>query len=133
LIQRQFFAGQDILILSCAALILSAFCFFAALGAVDAGKEGKEGKKYAEVLMDGAVLATLPLDSDGAYSPEGLPGVRIAVREGAVGFAASDCPDKICVHKGFLSSSGQSAACLPNRLVVRVVSGSGEELDSVAY
>ncbi|MDR3321858.1 MAG: NusG domain II-containing protein [Synergistaceae bacterium] len=130
MIQRQFFSGRDLLFLSCLALALCAFYFFTTPGATGAGKETQ---KFAEVFLDGAALATLALDRDVMYSPAGLPGVRIAVRGGEVGFVASDCPDKICVHTGFLSMSGQSAACLPNRVVVRVVAGYGEALDSIAY
>jgi hypothetical protein len=36
----------------------------------------------------------------------------------------SDCPDKICVLFGLMNRSGQSNACLPNRVVFRIVGGS---------
>ena len=32
----------------------------------------------------------------------------------------SDCPDQICVNTGWLSESGQTAVCLPNRVTVTI-------------
>lgn len=32
----------------------------------------------------------------------------------------SDCPDKICVNTGWLSESGQTAVCMPNRITVTI-------------
>lgn len=42
----------------------------------------------------------------------------------SVYFESSDCPDKVCVATGVLSKSGEWAACLPNRVFLKVV---GEE------
>jgi hypothetical protein len=99
-----------------------------------------EGKRYAEVAVNGQVDRRIPLSEDGLYSPAGMPNVEIAVEKGMAGFVRSDCPDKICVHMGFLSLPGQSAVCLPNRVVLRVVAGEEDEedakeeaLDSVTY
>jgi hypothetical protein len=93
-------------------LAASFFYFFAA--------RRTEGERYAEVRVDGRVDAAVALNKDGVYSPTGLPAVRIAVRNGAVGFISSDCPDKICIHAGFLSIPGQIAVCLPNKVAVQV-------------
>ncbi|SES65883.1 NusG domain II-containing protein [Anaerobranca gottschalkii] len=35
----------------------------------------------------------------------------------------SDCPDKICILFGIMNRSGQSNACLPNRVVFRIEGG----------
>ena len=39
----------------------------------------------------------------------------------------SSCPDKICMHVGELKKSGDGAVCLPNRVVVQIVSSGAEE------
>jgi hypothetical protein len=36
----------------------------------------------------------------------------------------ADCPDQVCVVTGWLSRPGQLAACVPGRLLIRVVAGS---------
>jgi hypothetical protein len=123
--QRKFFVFRDIVFLSCLALALAAFALIR--------RQPPPGEKYAEIAVDGQVTETVPLGREGAYSPSGRPGVRISVRGGMVGFIRSDCPDKVCVHSGFLSIPGQSAVCLPNRVVVRVTSKEGLELDSTVY
>jgi hypothetical protein len=33
---------------------------------------------------------------------------------------SASCPDQICVHQGFISTSLLPITCLPNRLVIRV-------------
>ena len=47
-----------------------------------------------------------------------IPNVIFEVRGGQIAFVKSDCPDQVCVRAGFLGRPGQSAACLPNRLIL---------------
>lgn len=42
--------------------------------------------------------------------------------EGNIAFIQSDCPDKVCIKAGKLHQVGQFAACLPNGLVLKIVS-----------
>ncbi len=44
----------------------------------------------------------------------------------------ASCPDKLDVHSGEISKSGQMIVCLPNRLTVRL-QGNNSEVDRVAY
>lgn len=41
-------------------------------------------------------------------------------QEGRIRFAEADCPDQICVRTGWISRSGDMAACVPGQLVLRV-------------
>lgn len=45
---------------------------------------------------------------------------RIEVRPGSIGIVSADCPDKLCVHQGFISDSRLPVTCLPNRLVIQL-------------
>lgn len=121
---RKFLARRDFFVILCLLACSCALYLFAARGG---------GGAYAEISVDGEVVDTLALGENRVYSPPGRPAVRIAVRDGAIGFIASDCPDKVCIHSGFLSLRGQSAVCLPNRVVARVTETGGEALDSVTY
>ncbi|MDR3255458.1 MAG: NusG domain II-containing protein [Synergistaceae bacterium] len=127
MIRRSFFSRRDIFFLSCILLALSAFYRFEASGASGGGKN------FAEISVNGSISEMLPLELDREYIPPGLPAVRIVTRGGAAGFVASDCPDKVCIHTGFLTKPGQAAACLPNRVVIRVSPGGADTLDSVVY
>ena len=49
------------------------------------------------------------------------PAVVFSVqKDGSIAFVSSDCPDKVCVHSGYLKRSGDYAACLPNAFVLKV-------------
>ncbi|MFR5073321.1 MAG: NusG domain II-containing protein [Bianqueaceae bacterium] len=60
------------------------------------------------------------------------PGAGVAFRFGVENkFLSSDCPDQVCVRTGFISLAGQTAVCLPHRLVVRIISDSPSDLDVI--
>ena len=46
---------------------------------------------------------------------------------GRIRFERSDCPDKVCVNYGWLWRSGETAACLPNGFVLKIVSANAEQ------
>jgi hypothetical protein len=46
----------------------------------------------------------------------------IVVEKGRIRFQKADCPDKICVNTGWLKKPGDTAVCLPNRVVVKIES-----------
>ncbi len=48
--------------------------------------------------------------------------LTVLAESGRVCIASSDCPDQICVHTGWLTSAGQTAVCLPFRVVLKVIS-----------
>lgn len=42
-------------------------------------------------------------------------------KDGSIRFEESDCPDKICVKTGKLNSVGETAACLPNEIFIKII------------
>ena len=44
----------------------------------------------------------------------------------------ADCPNKICVNKGYISKNGESIICLPHHVVVAVESSEDNNVDAVA-
>lgn len=79
-------------------------------------------------LEDADRLGDISLVS-GAYS------YILRFENGRVRVLESDCPDQVCVLTGWLSRPGQIAACVPGRLLVRIVSDGavepGQEVDVV--
>ena len=51
--------------------------------------------------------------------------------EGAA-VTASGCPDQVCVQTGQLTRAGESAICLPARVVLRL-EGGGSGVDATVY
>lgn len=93
-------------------------------------KGGNKGA-YAEILRENTPIKRVDLSKDTTFSLEEYPEVFFKVENGAIAFVKSDCPDKICVRTGFISSRGQSAVCLPNRLTLRIV-GENDKEDTIA-
>ncbi len=78
-----------------------------------------------EIVQDGAVVQTIPLTTglDETVTVTGAVTNTISLTAEGVRVAASNCPDQVCVRSGLLTRAGQSAVCLPNRLVVRLTGG----------
>lgn len=106
-----FFRGKDIIIIGII-IIIAVILYFGTKPII------KQGDK-AEILLEGKVIKTLDLSEDTTYSPEGLD-IVLEVKDGKARFVSSDCPDKICVNTGFIDKRGQTAVCLPNKLVLRI-------------
>ena len=91
------------------------------------------GEARAQIIHRGEVAMDVSLSADGIFSLDSLPNVIFQINNGRIAFISSDCPDQICVHRGFLSRAGQSAACLPNNVVLIISSASGDDIDIVAH
>ncbi|HEY5585405.1 MAG TPA: NusG domain II-containing protein [Ruminiclostridium sp.] len=42
-------------------------------------------------------------------------------KDGSISFEESDCPDKVCIKAGKLNSIGETSACLPNEIILKIV------------
>lgn len=74
------------------------------------------------VLVDGKRWARLNLFNDQDLKVPGPLGhSHIQVREGQVRFVDSPCPNKQCVHTGWLQQGGEVAVCLPNRVSLQIL------------
>lgn len=90
-----------------------------------------------EVTVDGKLYGTYSLSENmshdivtGKYG-EGLN--RFVIEDGKVYMEYASCPDGICVSHPPVFRDGQSIVCLPNRVVVTVVSETDDnETDIVA-
>ncbi|MDR1687901.1 MAG: NusG domain II-containing protein [Clostridiales bacterium] len=124
---RVLFGKRDIWVfagLIIAALLTSGILMFAGSRVKNA-----EGVIY----VNQSLVKKVDLSKNGEFTLDENPRVKFSVKDGAVAFIESDCPDKVCVHSGYLKIPGQAAVCLPNRVSLRI-EGTGEagELDAVA-
>ena len=53
--------------------------------------------------------------------------LMISVKNGAVEVCEADCPDKVCVQTGKISSVGRSIVCIPARVVIEIIGGDEDE------
>ena len=86
-----------------------------------------------EIVQDGTVVKTIALTDtvQETVTVEGAVTNHIQVTAEGVRFAESDCPDQVCVRSGLLTRAGQSAVCLPNRVIVRLTGAAAPEVDAV--
>ncbi|MBE6757625.1 MAG: hypothetical protein E7552_03630 [Ruminococcaceae bacterium] len=91
------------------------------------------GKGGMAVVTTPTETVTLPLSHDTVRTFTGRDGmaVTITVADGAVRFASSECPDRVCVHSGALSRRGACAACVPAGITV-TVAATGGGVDAIA-
>ena len=47
----------------------------------------------------------------------------LEVKDHQIRFTHSPCHNKVCVHYGWLTHSGEVMACIPNHIVVEIVGG----------
>ncbi|HWS29472.1 MAG TPA: NusG domain II-containing protein [Clostridia bacterium] len=88
------------------------------------GTERKAGA-YAEIYYRSQLVKTVSLSEgkEESFSIGELPNVVFHLYgDGSIAFIGSDCPDKICIRSGKLHLAGQTAACLPNEVYIKIVS-----------
>lgn len=106
--------------------------FFILAGAVYIGYnvlQGDSQAKYAEILINGEVIKKVSLSQDKIFSVPEKENIKFEIKDGGIRFKESDCPDKICVHTGFIKNTAQTAVCLPNGISVRTINEN--EIDAV--
>lgn len=77
----------------------------------------------ADIYQNGSLIASIPLrqvQETYRFTVTGEEGCtnEIEVRPGSIGIISASCPDRLCVHQGFISDSRLPVTCLPNRVVI---------------
>jgi len=113
----KFFKKTDILIVL--AIVLISIGSWAIYKYTYSSKPAK-----AEIYYKSELVKTIDLNT-GIETIFSIPQDKHVVfhlkKDGSICFEESDCPDKICVKTGKLKIIGQTAACLPNEIVLKIV------------
>ena len=86
------------------------------------------------IRRDGEVLYSLDLSKEKNRTfviRYGGSSNTIEIRDGRIRVLEAECPDKVCVRTGWLSSSAIPIVCLPNHLEISFASGN-DDIDAVA-
>ena len=93
------------------------------------GKE-KVPSPTARITRDGVLLEEIDLGRvDQPYSlvlEDESGSNTVLVESGRIRVSEADCPDRICVHQGWISDSTVPIVCLPHRLMIEIVNGGGD-------
>jgi hypothetical protein len=95
------------------------------------GPSGRE----AEIVVGGEVVKRVALSREQELTVEGPLGTsHLQVKEGAIRFIPpSPAPRKIDLRAGWQSRAGDTAACVPNEVMVRVTGDPQGSWDAVNY
>ncbi|MBQ5754887.1 MAG: NusG domain II-containing protein [Oscillospiraceae bacterium] len=107
-------------------VIFTGLVLLAALALALFLRSGKGSDVYAHLQYDttpaGSFLEMeIPLEEDARYDlPSGQYTIHLVVKDGAIAFVESPCPDHLCEHYGWLDKEDDFAACLPAGAVVTI-------------
>ena len=91
---------------------------------------GGEQTGYVNVRVGGEKTETYYFSEDQTVKiNEGTNVMKI--EDKTVNMIDANCPDKLCVHQKPISKNNESIICLPNNVVVQIVSQDESELDAV--
>jgi hypothetical protein len=77
----------------------------------------------AQLRVDSKIIKNFNLKQNQTFTYRSKDGDynKIEVRDGKIGVIFANCPDQLCVRKGFIDKTGQTIICLPHKLVIEVM------------
>ncbi|MDI6892182.1 MAG: NusG domain II-containing protein [Actinomycetota bacterium] len=92
------------------------------------------GGREVVIFVSGREVARYPLVvKRERIEIEGPLGTSLVeINGGKVRMLTSPCPNKICVGQGWIEGPNQVIVCAPNRVIVKIAGGRGDELDAVS-
>lgn len=97
---------------------------------------GRGDAQTARVYKDGVCIRSIDLsrvDAPYSFTVEWDGGSNtIEVEPGRIRVSEADCPDQICVRRGWVSDNAAPIACLPHRLIIQLERGKSGGIDGVA-
>ena len=87
------------------------------------------------VTVDGEEYGTYDLDEEQEIPIEigGEVTNTLVIKDGGADMIEADCPDQICVNMDAISVESETIVCLPNKIVVEVISSEEEaDFDTIA-
>ena len=86
-----------------------------------------------EIWSRGEPLKRLPLAEDRRIEAPGALGISlIEIKQAQARFVASPCANKVCILSGGLHQPGETAACLPNQVSLRIL-GRDPRYDAINF
>ena len=104
--------------------IFATVLFLAAISFLLVGIFSSGTPVAAEISVDGQIVGTYPLSRDTVIDVPGFTGniVQVTISDKTADVTEADCPNQICADHAPISNTGETIVCLPNRVIVRIVS-----------
>lgn len=111
-------------------IILIASVLLVALALLLVVELTKEEGKRVVIKVDGREIAEYTLSENGTYELNDGSNTLV-IEDGKAYLIDANCPDKLCVHQGKISRTGEVITCLPNKLTVTIY-GAEESVDLIS-
>jgi hypothetical protein len=126
----KFVKKKDIIIIALILLLAISLYYIYNIHNKDLEKLGAKAEIYYEselvmtVMLNGKIDKTFSLTQNEHV-------IFHLYEDGAIRFEQSNCPDKVCIKAGKLRHIGSSSACLPNKIILKMVPIKGTESNDV--
>ena len=93
---------------------------------------GNRAGSWVVIEVDHQEVERLPLSENRVVHVTGPIGeTQVEIKAGKVRVVKSPCSKKLCIKAGYIQYADRFAACLPNRVVVRVLGATQRGIDAV--
>jgi hypothetical protein len=93
---------------------------------------GNRVGSWVVIEVDHKEVERLPLSQNRIVHVTGPIGeTEVEIKNGKARVIKSPCNKKLCIKSGYIQYADRFAACLPNRVVVRVLGGAHRGIDAV--
>ena len=87
---------------------------------------------WVVIEVENKEVERLPLSQNRIVHVTGPIGeTEVEIKDGKARVLKSPCNKKLCIKSGYIQYADRFAACLPNRVVVRVLGGAHRGIDAV--
>lgn len=123
-----------ILVLTVIILLLTGSVLYLFYHGVSPARDNGDAPTIACIYQNGLLLQEIDLSSVSETYQIAINGDNdctnvVEVRKGSIGIVSADCPDKICIHQGFIENTLLPITCLPNRLVIQLTERTSPSTD----
>lgn len=101
------------------------------IGVMFARITGTEHGELVVIYRDGNKIQEISLQENREILIENGYTNKVMVKDKKVAIVESDCPGEDCVHSGWISGTGRSLVCLPNRVEIRIEGQKDSEVDFI--
>ena len=81
----------------------------------------KSGKQI-EIYVDNELYKTYDIDDEDEIKIESEEGYNVVkIHNHGAQITEASCPDKVCIHEGFIKKPSESIVCLPNKVHIKII------------
>lgn len=81
-----------------------------------------------EIYMDNKLYKTYDINDKEEIKIKSKEGYNIVkIHDKGVEIIEASCPDKICIHQGFITKPSESIVCLPNKVHIKITTEDNHE------